>query len=322
MSKNLLKVLAVINAAFLIIPSLFIPYRGLFSGIIYVFFGWMLNDEDKTFCYGYWAMALILIIIVAKFLYKIFQERKKIYVMILTPCSITLFIIFGVNTFPHYSEFPAKSTQDIINEESLRLANGIAIATNKHPNPPFYYSEKSSIEQAFKKYHDTITDRKYTSEDMRYELFFGIPDENLINIYLDTILYSNDFNKMFVTIIYEAESHKYSGHGFIGYRLPGNDSAIKLFPVEITLFPYIYTKDDLIRSLRTSYFIDRRFSTWDDSGNALTSKYSPLDKEFWNGLLYTKGKTNDSLYPFETDWDFDKKTKTKLNPYLLVHLTH
>ena len=163
MNKTLLKVLAFINAVFITIPFLFFVYPIVFP-IIY-FFQFITTKDEAVYFYGFWIIELILTVVASKFLYKIFNERRRIYVIILTPCTFIVFLIFGINVFPHYSEFPAESTQDIIKRDSVYVTKAIANATNKHPLPSSYNSDKLMIEEASKRYLDSITKIPRTNLD-------------------------------------------------------------------------------------------------------------------------------------------------------------
>jgi hypothetical protein len=240
--------------------------------MLFIFFT---KKDDEAFFYGYWVFVFILTIFISRLLFKLFK-KWKVSIVICSCFTPILFFVFAINTFPYYGNFPDKTIANIENEKKDMVVSAIANSSNKHPAPLFYYSDKSRIEKAFQTYYDTTRGRDntyerafknwanakkdttktkdYTYDHKLYELFLGIPSELLKKIYVDTILYDNNFNKLFSIVVYQSDLNKYSGQGFIGYRLQNKDSIIKLFPLEFALFQYDDDKKNLMMELRKYFF--------------------------------------------------------------------
>ncbi len=319
--------LVILNAIFITIPVLFVVYQALFP-LIYFLLIFITRDDNAMFFYGYWISELLCVAYLSRQLYRLFQKKTNLY-KITTPITLIVFTIFGINIFPKYSHFPLRTSRDIQFEDSIFVAREIAHATNRHPNPLFYNTDKQNIERAFKKCFDTITRREYygNEEDMN-NIFFAFLDkkyfDSILKISVDTMFYDNTYNKIFALVIYEHRSGEYAGKAFLGYRVTSNNS--------IKLFSYDYVCSETEKLTRQQYinFSLRKYFLTDirdnvqglDYGTTVKFMYCPLDKEFWTGPLYTKGPTIDSLYYFETDIYHDiyheNAGRSKLRPFLLV----
>ena len=321
--NDLLFLAAFLNAVLLTIPIFYFIFSIIFP-IIYFLLIFITKDDEFMFFWAFWILEIILLIFITKYLDKKFNKISKTAIILLSFFSLTLFTIFGIRVFPYSSSFPSSTISDMNRKDENDVADALLKATNKYNIPLFYSSDKAKIESAFKNYMDTLTKRDYSNDEFNpIKAYFGSYNkeilDNIINITVDTIIYDTSFLKYFVTVIYQTKSNQYFGQGFIGYRTTAN-SSLKLFPFQhISSTGEASTISECRTWLRKMYFIEiRKVSQYLKFDDMIKYKYSPLDKEFWNGIFFTKGPDIDSLYYFETERNFEKKDRTNIVPPLIV----
>ena len=280
---------AFLNAVFLTVPVFYFIYISIFP-LIYSLLIFISKDDGVMFFLAFWIMEIILVFITTKYFKRIFRRVSKTVLILVSIISFSIFTVFGFNILPYHHNFPSRTISDIISSEENELKQAISKATNIHPMASFYREDKTSIETAFKNVFDTLK-----------------------NVMVDTIVYDDSYLKYFVSIIFTTNSNEYYGQGFIGFRNNRN-SVLKLYPFQHTTETSTTTSLITCKTrLRKIFFVDIRgvsqYLRYDDF---VVYKYSPLDKEFWTTIFYTKGPDIDSLYYFQTERNFEKKNRTNI----------
>ncbi len=249
------------------------------------------------------------------------MNKTVLKIVLLVGFLYSSFNAFVFLAFFYSPKLSDREIRKLDEEEKKKLEDALKQSTNAYIVPPFYDSDKKRIENAFRICYDSIA-KNHSTNGMNLEILGINYDDTLNRISVDTILYNDSFDRLFVTALYQSDKQTYSGLGFIGYRARKKDAVIKLFPTQIAVFPFT-DKEVLIRQLRTEYFINIREASFSDRSQKLIKyKYSPLDLKFWKGPFFVKFSPTDTFYPFEIKevWNQDdEKFHIFQIPFLTIY---
>lgn len=182
--------------------------------------------------------------------------------------------------------------------------------TNNHISEKEYHRDSLYLDYTIQKF----IEHKYRGYD-----FY---DSANSKVYIDTILYSPDKLKLFSLVIIEKrkieQGKPFHGMAVIAYREDTSD-IWKIYPID----KYSVSWNDYVGSrsvIRRCYFNDLKKS----STHRGEFNYTPLEDSFWGnkGLYFKKGLDIDTLYFFQTEYNFDSNKYDKIIPYLEVDYPH
>jgi hypothetical protein len=170
-----------------------------------------------------------------------------------------------------------------------------------------------------------FVENKYRDFDVFYDMKTKVYVDTIIHadtkVYVDTILYSPDTLKLFSLVIISLskkendieQEESFYGRAVVAYRKNINE-IWQVYPV--SEYKVSWSNYNGARNvIRRCYFEELK----ETSTHRGEFKYPLGDIRFWDGLYFKKGLDVDSLYFFQTEYNFRSKKYDKVVPYLNIN---